>query len=265
MDKNGTSKFKDKVAVITGAASGIGRATALAFGREGANLLLVDIDESGLSEVAGSLPPDCQFDLIVGDVGKEETATKVAKTANKIYKRINFLFNNAGLETIAPLHETTEEMWDAVMDTNLKGAYFMTKQCLAFMIDAGGGVIVNNASDAGWRGIKYSAAYSTSKAGLIHFSRSTALDYASKNIRCNAICPGCIKTPLCERFNESVGKRKGITGEQALKKFVDAHVPMMRVGQCEEVASVVLFLCSPEAGYITGAVIPIDGGLTAGI
>ncbi len=258
-------RFKDKVAVITGAASGIGRATALAFGAEGANLILVDIDESGLAEVAGSLPADCQFDLIVGDVAREETALSVAKVANKIYKRINILFNNAGVETVAALHETTEAMWDNVMDTNLKGAYFMTKQCLAFMINAGGGVIINNASDAGLRGIKYSAAYSTSKAGLIHFSLSTALDYASKGIRCNAICPGCIRTPLCERFNENVGKRKGITGAKALQEFVDANIPMKRVGECDEVAKVVLFLCSPDAGYITGAVIPIDGGLTAGM
>lgn len=258
-------KFKDKVAVITGAASGIGKATALAFGAEGANLILVDIDESGLAEVAGSLPTHCQFDLIVGDVSEEETSLSVARVANKVYKRINFLFNNAGIETVAPLHETTEEMWDSVLDTNLKGAYFMTKQCLAFMIDAGGGAIINNASDAGLRGIKYSAAYSTSKAGLIHFSLSTALDYAPKGIRCNAICPGCIRTPLCERFNENVGKRKGITGAQALQEFVDANIPMKRVGECDEVAKVVLFLCSPEASYITGAVIPIDGGLTAGM
>jgi meso-butanediol dehydrogenase/(S,S)-butanediol dehydrogenase/diacetyl reductase len=133
------------------------------------------------------------------------------------------------------------------------------------MLRTGGGVIVNNASDAGIRGIRLNAAYSTSKAAIVQLTRSIALDYADKNVRCNCICPGCIRTPLCERFNAEVGARQGKTGPQVLKEFVDANVPMLRVGEAEEVASVVLFLCSPEAAYITGAVLPIDGGLTAGM
>jgi meso-butanediol dehydrogenase/(S,S)-butanediol dehydrogenase/diacetyl reductase len=128
-----------------------------------------------------------------------------------------------------------------------------------------GGVIINNASDAGLRGIKMNAAYSSSKAGIIHFTRSLALDYGKYNIRCNCICPGCIRTPLCERFNAEVGAKKGISGEQALKEFVDANIPMLRVGMPEEVAAVVAFLCSEDARYISGAIIPIDGGLTAGM
>jgi NAD(P)-dependent dehydrogenase (short-subunit alcohol dehydrogenase family) len=133
------------------------------------------------------------------------------------------------------------------------------------MLEAGRGVITNNASDAGLRGIKLNAAYSTSKAGIIHLTRSLALDYTGKGIRSNCICPGCIRTPLCERFNAEVGARKGKSGEEVLQEFVQENIPMARVGTPEEVAAVVLFLSSPAASYISGAIIPVDGGLTAGM
>jgi NAD(P)-dependent dehydrogenase (short-subunit alcohol dehydrogenase family) len=169
------------------------------------------------------------------------------------------------MEFVAPLLETTEEDWDAVVRTNLKGTYLMSQAAIAEMLRTGGGVIVNNASDAGLRGIRVNAAYSSSKAAIIHLTRSISLDYAGKGIRCNCICPGCIRTPLCERFNAEVGARHGKTGEEVLQEFVEANIPMQRVGTPEEVASVVLFLCSDEARYINGAIIPIDGGLTAGM
>src|SRR5581483_8545415 len=146
-----------------------------------------------------------------------------------------------------------------------RGTFYVTKCVVAHMVRTGGGVITNNASDAGYRGIHVNAAYSTSKAGVIHLTRSIALDYASKGVRCNCICPGCIRTPLCERFNAEVGAREGRSGEEVLKEFVQANIPMERVGTPEEVASVVTFLSSDEAAYITGAIIPIDGGLTAGM
>lgn len=175
------------------------------------------------------------------------------------------MFNNAGVEFISPLMETSESDWDRVMDVNMKGTYMMTKAALEVMVRKKFGVIINNASDAGLRGIKVNAAYSSSKAGIIHLTRSLSLDYAQFGIRTNCICPGCIRTPLCERFNAEVGARKGISGEQALQEFVEANIPMQRVGTPEEVASVVTFLCSEDARYINGAILPIDGGLTAGM
>ncbi len=202
---------------------------------------------------------------LVGDIKDGDTAKSAARAALDVGGRIDFLFNNAGVEFIAPLLETNEADWDAVMDTNVRGTFLMSKACLEVMARTKFGVIINNASDAGVRGIKVNAAYSTSKAAVIHLTRSIALDYASAGIRANCICPGCIRTPLCERFNEEVGQRKGISGKEALDAFVKSHIPMLRVGEPEEVASVVLFLCSAEASYITGALIPIDGGLTTGM
>ena len=148
----------------------------------------------------------------------------------------------------------------------------MTKACLALMLERGHGVITNNASDAGLRGIRLNAAYSTSKAAIIHLTRSLALDYTSAGIRTNCICPGCIDTPLCQRFNAAVAERLNkagaeveLTGQNVLDDFVKTSIPMERVGSPEEVAAVVLFLSSKAASYISGAIIPVDGGLTAGM
>jgi len=259
-------RFSQRVALITGGASGIGRATALAFAREGARVGILDIDEEGGQETVRAIENaggDCLF--LCGDIGNQSAAQEIVKACVDKFGKLDFLFNNAAMEFVAPLMETSEEQWDAVMDTNLKGTYLVSRAAMKSMLDRNFGVIVNNASDAGLRGIKVNASYSASKAAVIHLTRSIALDYASSGIRCNCICPGCIRTPLCERFNEEVGARKGKSGAEVLQKFVKANIPMMRVGEPEEVASVVLFLCSEDARYINGAVIPVDGGLTAGI
>ena len=280
-------RFQNRVAVITGAGSGIGKATALAFLNEGASVVAVDVNGESLEVLereAAQVISNCvslerasndgvSNDLtskgrcvsVLGDIKDESTAQRTAEVAMKSFNRLDYLFNNAGIEFISPLNETTDADWDAVMDTNLRGTFLMSRECCKIMTDTGFGVIVNNASDAGLRGIKVNAAYSTSKAGIIHLTRSIALDYAASGIRANAICPGCIRTPLCERFNEEVGARKGKSGKEVLDAFVQKHIPMLRVGEPEEVASVVLFLCSEDARYITGAVLPIDGGLTTGM
>jgi NAD(P)-dependent dehydrogenase (short-subunit alcohol dehydrogenase family) len=258
--------FAGKVAVITGAGSGIGKATALAFAAEAAHLAIIDLNERSLAQTAKELEAlKAQYLAFPGSIADASLVNEVASAAAYRWNRIDFLFNNAGMEFVASLLDTSTEDWDAVLATNLKGTFLTTKAVLPTMLNAGSGVIVNNASDAGLRGIKLSAAYSSSKAAIIHLTRSVALDYAGSGIRCNCICPGCIRTPLCERFNEEVGARKGKTGQEALDDFVKANVPMQRVGEAAEVASVVLFLCSPQASYINGAILPVDGGLTAGM
>jgi NAD(P)-dependent dehydrogenase (short-subunit alcohol dehydrogenase family) len=259
-------KFQGKVSFVTGAASGIGRATALAYAAEGAAVLLFDINEAGVAAAAKEIENAGGKALgFAGTIASEGDVQAAVKQTIDSFGRVDFLLNNAGTEMIAPLLETSLEQWDEVLNINLRGTMMVSKAVLEEMVRTGGGVITNNASDAGLRGIRVNAAYSTSKAAVIHLTRSIALDYASKGVRCNCICPGCIKTPLCERFNEEVGARHGRTGADVLNEFVMQNIPMERVGMPEEVASVVMFLSSEAASYVTGAVIPIDGGLTAGM
>lgn len=255
-----------KTALVTGAASGIGKATALRLAKEGCNIAALDIDESALPTLEKLLKEqEASFFTFAGDISKTNHVKAFVKKAADTFGRIDILFNNAGVEFISAAEETSDEEWDHVHRVNMRGTFLMSREVLPHMRAIAGGVIINNASDAGLRGIKMNAAYSSSKAGIIHFTRSLALDYGKYNIRCNCICPGCIRTPLCERFNAEVGAKKGISGEQSLKEFVDANIPMLRVGMPEEVAAVVAFLCSEDARYISGAIIPIDGGLTAGM
>ncbi|HEY9787200.1 MAG TPA: SDR family NAD(P)-dependent oxidoreductase [Candidatus Obscuribacterales bacterium] len=259
-------EFAGKVAYITGGASGIGRATAIAFATQGASVAIVDTDAKGANETRLAIEAEGGKCLVFeGNIASPHLVAESIQATVSALGGLHFVFNNAGCEYIAPLLETDESKWDEVMNVNLKAPFLVSKHALLHMKERGIGVIINNASDAGLRGIKLNAAYSTSKAALIHLTRSIALDYAAYGIRCNCICPGCIKTPLCERFNAEVGARKGKSGEATLAAFVEDNIPMKRVGLPEEVASVVVFLCSANARYINGAVIPIDGGLTAGM
>lgn len=265
------------VAVVTGAASGIGHACTIAYLRSGVNVVAVDSDDRGLNQLSKALGQNNAKDMgsleiLGGDISSTIIAQRTVALAKRAFGRIDYLFNNAGNEFVAPLMETSEEDFDRVMDTNVKGTFFMTKACLALMLERGHGVITNNASDAGLRGIRLNAAYSTSKAAIIHLTRSLALDYTSAGIRTNCICPGCIDTPLCQRFNAALAERLNkagaeveLTGQNVLDDFVKTSIPMERVGSPEEVAAVVLFLSSKAASYISGAIIPVDGGLTAGM
>jgi NAD(P)-dependent dehydrogenase (short-subunit alcohol dehydrogenase family) len=258
-------KFERRVALVTGGASGIGKATCQAFAQAGAIVAVFDIEGDACQKVCSEIrDKGGQALAIEGDLASLSDLKDAVGATLEHFHRIDFLFNNAGSELVKPLLETEEQDWDLICDTNLKGMFFLSKLVVEKMVEQGEGAIVNNSSDAGVRGMRWSAAYSASKAGVIQLTRSIALDYAQYGIRCNCIAPGCVRTPLCERFNKEVGARHGKTGDEALKEFLERNVPMKRIGEPDEIASVVLFLCSDAASYINGAVISVDGGLTAG-
>jgi NAD(P)-dependent dehydrogenase (short-subunit alcohol dehydrogenase family) len=229
-------------------------------------VLAVDICKEMLSEVVQPLQSaGAPCVSLVGDVSNPGTSRDAVQLAVESYGRIDFLFNNAGIKHISSLLETPVDVWHRVLDVNLTGAMLMTTAALPVMIRQKSGVIVNNSSDAGLRGMRMSASYSVSKAALVHLTKSIALDYAEYGVRCNCICPGCIRTPLCEEFNKAIGECVGKSGDSVLQNYVNEFVPMKRVGEPEEVSSVVLFLCSRAASYVNGAVISIDGGSSAGV
>lgn len=243
-------RFTRKVAFVTGAASGIGRAAALAFAAEGARVAIADRMEEPLEqlraeiEVAGGevLAIRCDVSL------PEEVEAAITRTVER-FGRLDCAFNNAGVENRAtPVHEIEFDEWDRILDINLRGTFLCMKYELAQMVRQGGGVVVNTSSGAGIRGVAGGAAYAASKHAIIGLTRSAALDYARKNIRVNAILPGNIETPMMDRF----------TGGD-VQKAIDLE-PVGRLGKPEEIAEAVLWMCSDLGGFVTGAATVIDGG-----
>lgn len=246
--------FKNKVAVITGASFGIGRATAMAFAKAGAKVVLMDWvrNDETINELK-AIGAEALF--ILCDVSSESGVQEAFEKIIKEYGHIDYAFNNAGIEGLSsPLHECTEENWNKTIAINLKGIWLCMKHELMHFLPKRQGVIVNNSSIAGMRGFAGSAAYVASKHGVLGLTKTAALENAKWGVRVNAVCPGVIKTPMIDRFT---GKEK-----QLEKQFADME-PMNRLGQPEEVANTVLWLCSEAASFITGATIPVDGGWTA--
>jgi NAD(P)-dependent dehydrogenase (short-subunit alcohol dehydrogenase family) len=247
------TSFKNKVVIITGSTFGIGKSTAIAFAQRGAKVVLSDWkqDEDTLSTIIEN-GGDAIF--VKCDVSAEnDVINLVAETIAK-YARLDFAFNNAGIEgTPAPATECSNDNWDKIINVNLKGVWYCMKYQIPEMLKVGGGVIVNNASIAGLVGFGGVPAYVASKHAVVGLTKNVALDYAKQNIRVNAVCPGVIHTPMVDRF----------TGQdpKVLEQLVAAK-PMGRVGQPEEIAETVVFLCSNAASFITGQAIAIDGGWT---
>jgi NAD(P)-dependent dehydrogenase (short-subunit alcohol dehydrogenase family) len=245
--------FKNKVVIITGSTFGIGKSAAIAFAQRGAKVVLSDWkqDEDTLSTIIEN-GGDAIF--VKCDVSAEnDVKNLVAETIAK-YGRLDFAFNNAGIEgTPAPVTECSNDNWDKTININLKGVWYCMKYQIPEMLKVGGGVIVNNASIAGLVGFGGVPAYVASKHAVVGLTKNVALDYAKQNIRVNAVCPGVIHTPMVDRF----------TGQdpKVLEQLVAAK-PMGRVGQPEEIAETVVFLCSNAASFITGQAIAIDGGWT---
>lgn len=251
-------RLQNKVAIITGASSGIGRAAAILFAQEGAKVVVADIDGvEGSSTVSTVRHQGGQAEFVCTDVSRsKDVQTMVGVTVEK-FGKVDILFANAGLEIVGLTGDTTEEEYDRMMDVLLKGVWLCAKHCLPVMIENGGGSIVNTASVAGLVAWPGGGIYGTAKAGVIGLTRAIAVDYARQNIRCNCICPGNIWTPLSEKYVAL--QPDPAAAREALER---AH-PLGRSGSPEEAAQVALFLASDEASFVTGAAYTVDGGLTA--
>ena len=245
-----THRFTGKVAFVTGAASGIGRATAVAFAAEGARVAILDRTEAALHATADAIRETGGDVLVIaGDVSQPQQVEAAVGRVVATFGRLDIAFNNAGVENrAAPVAEIDLEEWDRVLDINLRGTFVCMKHELAQMVRQGGGVIVNTSSGAGIRGVAGGASYAASKHAIIGLTKSAALDYAGQNIRVNAILPGNIETPMMDRF----------TGGD-MQKAIDLE-PVGRLGKPEEIADAVLWMSADLGAFVTGAAISVDGG-----
>jgi NAD(P)-dependent dehydrogenase (short-subunit alcohol dehydrogenase family) len=252
---SGSGSFLGKVAFVTGAANGIGRASALAFAREGASVVLADISEDGCHETQRLIQQSNGRSIVVRcDVTQAEDVKSALSKGLEAFGRIDFALNNAGVEQpVTSAADLTEEDWDRVVNVNLRGVFLCMKYEIPLMLKQAGGVIVNTSSGAGVKGIAGQASYCASKFGLIGLTKAAALDYAKLNVRINAVCPGIIETPMMDRF--SGGTPEG-------RERVIAQEPIGRMGKPEEIAESVVWLCSDAAAFVIGHAMVIDGGQT---
>ena len=253
------SGLRGKVAVITGGASGLGLAVARQMAASGARLVLVDWDQATLEAATAQIAQSgAEVKSLRGDVSDEATATAAMETARSAFGRLDILFNNAGIDPLRARSVTETEVadWDRVLDVNVKSAYLMSRAAIPLMREVGGGSIVNTASVAGLKPGADETAYSVSKAAMVSLTQAVALDFAAEGIRANCVCPGFMEMVMADR-------RRDLTDEQQAARAAGAavRVPLGRQGTYEEVARAVLFLAGPDASYITGAALVVDGGM----
>lgn len=253
-----TARFEGKVALVTGAGSGIGRATALAFAREGARVVVSDVtDDLGGATTEAIRGGGGEATFARCDVSAPAQVAALVAAAVKAYGAVDCAFNNAGIGGAqAPTGEYPDDAWDRVLAVNLTGVFLCLKHELAQMVrQPGGGAVVNNASILGTVGFAGSSAYVAAKHGVIGLTRTAALEYAARGVRVNAVCPAFIDTPMLANA--------GLTRDPAVRASMEALHPIGRLGTSEEVAAAVLFLCSAEASFVTGHPMLVDGGYVA--
>ena len=254
--KNGKGDFAGKVAFVTGAANGIGRAAALAFASAGASVVVADVSDERNQETARMVERlGGRACAVRCDVTRGEDVKAALAKAVEAFGRLDVAFNNAGVEPkqLVPTAEVKEEEWDRIINIDLRGVFLCMKYEIPLMLEQGGGAIVNTSSGAGIIGIKGNPAYTAAKHGVIGLTRAAALDYAPSNIRVNAVCPGYIDTPMMARFT-------GGTAEGRAR--VISEEPIGRMGRSEEIANAVVWLCSDASAFVVGHAMVVDGGQT---
>ena len=254
MTTNENRNYTGKVAFVTGAANGIGRATALAFAREGASVVVADVSEQGNQETARLIEDLGGRSLAVKcDVTRPEDVKAALDKTIEAFGRLDFAFNNAGVEQKnAATAEIEEAEWERIVNINLRGVFLCMRAQITDMTSRGRGAVVNIASAGGLIGTPGLAGYCASKHAVIGLTKTAALEYASRGIRINAVCPGPVETPMMAYALQDPERRVRI-----------ASNPMGRVAEAQEIADAVCYLCSDAASFITGVALPVDGGLTA--
>jgi len=265
-------KLKDKIAIVTGAASGIGKATAINFAREGSAVMCADVNADGAEATARQIgDTGGQAASIRTNVAKEDDIREMVAQTVARWGRLDVLYNNAGIGYGMPVTQLPVDEWDRLMGINLRGVYLGCKHAIPEMLKnpstplrtGGGGSIVSTASDAGLRGSAFLSAYCASKGGVVLLTKALAVEWGGQGIRVNCVCPGVIQTPILDPFIAQMQALTGETAEHQWERMGSMH-PVGRVGQPEEVAKAVTFLASDDASFITGIAMPVDGGLEAG-
>jgi NAD(P)-dependent dehydrogenase (short-subunit alcohol dehydrogenase family) len=249
-------QLADKVALITGAASGIGREAALLFAREGARVVVVDISEKGQETAEAIRRAGGQAHFVQADVSKAQDAERMISEAERVFGRLQILFNNAGISHAEDddAIRTSEEVWDLTFAVNVKGVFLGCKYGIPALRRAGGGSIINTASFVAFMGAATpQLAYTASKGAVLSMTRELAVIHAREGIRVNALCPGPLQTELLMKYLDTPEKRQ--------RRLV--HIPMGRFGQAAEIAQAALYLASPASSFMTGAALLVDGGITA--